>query len=74
MRGHCVGFISATVAEIADGSAFRYAARFCFCEATVVIRCEETGQDVQVHCPESILGYDERAFRAEWDRKHVGVS
>ncbi len=70
MRAHCVGFVSATPAEIRSGVAFREAARFCQWESTVVIRCEETGQDVQVHCAPCIHGYEAEHFASEWARKH----
>ena len=73
MRVHCVAFIACSLAEIADGSAFRRAAKFCSCEATIVIRCEDTGQDLQVHCPESIHGYDPMHFDLAWRAKHRGV-
>lgn len=66
-----MGFVSASQAEIRDGSAFAEAARFCEWESTVVIRCEQTGQDLQVHCPPpSVALACEITFRNEWVRKH----
>lgn len=76
MNVHCVGFVLATREEIADGSAFRAAARFCEWDATVVIRCEQTGQDLQVQCPagipRSVTNYSDPAdrFESEWRRKY----
>ncbi len=66
---HAIGFITVTAAEIADGSAFRYAARFCWCESTVIIRCETTGQELQVHCAGVHEDNAER-FRAAWEKKN----
>jgi hypothetical protein len=71
VRIHCVAFVTARYAEIRDGSAFREAARFCdLGDATVVIRCEETGRDIQVSCTVG-LELPAARFRREWLAKHL---
>jgi hypothetical protein len=72
MNIHCVAFILASEREIADGSAFEQASQFCKWDATVVIRCEQTGRDLQVHCPAGSVSNAAR-FHAEWIRKHKAV-
>lgn len=70
MNVHCVGFVSCRLAELKGGVAFVAAAKFCRWDSTVVIRCDETGQDLTVCCTASIHGYSAQHFRNEWIRKH----
>ncbi len=70
MNVHCVGFILASAAEIRDGSAFRESGRFCAWDATVVIRCEQDGRDLQVHCPADEPSWCARKIQIAWEEKH----
>lgn len=70
MNVHCVAFVSATQAEIASGKAFKEAAVFCQWEATVVIRCEQLGQELQTHCVAGDSREALRRFRAAWVHKY----
>jgi hypothetical protein len=67
---HCVAFVAVTLDELQSGAAFREAARFCQWDATVVIRCEQVGQELQMTCPASSMAHSAARFRSAWERKN----
>lgn len=69
MNVHCVAFISCSLAELEDNSAFDKAAMFCQWDATVLIRRENSGQELQASCPGG-KNYSAAYFRSQWIAKH----
>lgn len=75
-----VAYLHCTLQELSNRTVFEEAAKFTRWECTVYIRCDDTGQDLQVNCtppaskpvgvitPAHCWGW--RYFYDHWVRKH----